>query len=140
MTISKEKAIQEYRKMWEWIAKETKKRKRKVEKSEYTESHKLSILYDCWLCEFVEEVPEKCDDCPILFAETKTNVYLNFCEQKTSLYRQWTELGDKDWKEAAKLALAIAELPEKTEKKEEEDVNRTETKQRKKRTVQQQDS
>lgn len=113
MITNKEKALQEYRKMWEWIARESKEHKRKVSKQEYTESHHLSLLFDCWLCEYVQDVPKRCDKCPILFVEERTNKYLNFCEQKDSLYKQWHELGDKAWKKASDLAFAIAQLPER---------------------------
>lgn len=67
MNLTREQAIYEHRKMWNWIADECLKRKRKVEKYEYFDEHpvygEIPQCY-CWCCEYSDVY---CSTCPIQF-------------------------------------------------------------------------
>lgn len=81
--LSKSEAIKKHRKIWNWIADETLKQKRKINKNEYFMAHKGvtdTLLCDCCCCEYVID-------------------YINTYSH--------------DYKKAAKLARQIAELPER---------------------------
>lgn len=104
--LTREQAIKEHRKMWNWIADETLKRERKVYKEEYFEHFENRYperpIYDCWCCEYAN----RCDKCPVAWGEDGIAC-------GSSIYKTWFELDNHYFKAAANLARLIAELPEK---------------------------
>ena len=110
MTFTKEQAITEHRKMWNWIADETEKRKRKIRKSEYFKEHHIAHLTrpwgDCYCCEYALiacEQDVKCMYCPIDWGSVES------CFD--GVFASWLN-EDRDYKIAAELARKIANLPE----------------------------
>lgn len=119
--LTKKQAIKEHRKMWLWIAEQTEKKKRVVRKYEYLDLYypNADIEGYCFCCEYAYQQREvMCKKCPIDW-DSECDKYM--CFDKTNfeddnLYALWTEAGDTgNWKEAAKLARQIAELPESEE-------------------------
>lgn len=124
MTLTKEEAIRRHRMMWEWIANETLKKHKCVNKidafkhfgwfTEYVESW-------CWCCEYTNEIdgPSSCDHCPIEWP-SKSN-YTMCCihsseyePEHNGLYSIWCRaVGREDWRTAAYYALYISMLPER---------------------------
>lgn len=106
MNLTRERAIAEHRKMWNWIADETEKLKRKVEKSDYFNAMGIDDIPDneCYCCEFNVYHPDYCDEhCIIDWGCDK------WC--LNSYFKKW--LFTYDWQEAARLARIIANLPER---------------------------
>ena len=106
MNLSREQAIAEHRKMWNWIADMTEKLNRKIEKDEYfTEMEINNVPYlECYCCEFKRYNPNCCNECCIIdWGKDKGCM--------DSYYRKWGPTND--WQEAARLARIIAELPER---------------------------
>lgn len=106
MNLTREQAIAGHRKMWNWIADETNRLKRKVEKSEYFNAMGIDDIPDnrCYCCEFVIRNQFRCKyDCIIDWGEGIGCV--------DSYYKEW--LCADDWKEAARIARIIANLPER---------------------------
>lgn len=127
MEITKESAISNCRKMWNWIAEETIKRKMIVEKIDYFEENnlKVPIIDLCYLCEYAIykkidynwDIRSKCSFCPLKFTEV---FYEPYCKHEDSPYKKWRsvcyDVSDKNFDNyivAAKYAKEIAELPEK---------------------------
>ena len=111
--LTQEQTISEFRKMWKWIAEETKKRKEKVLKSEYFEYKRISEVNipadECYLCEYVKQIKGRClTDCPIDWGGIKS-----WCTSSISPYMQWGF--SEDWKDCYKYAKQISELSEKKE-------------------------
>ena len=112
MKLTKSEAIANHRKMWNWIADETLKRKCKVRKREYFETHGLTDVPRnvCYCCEY--SCDESCSDCPIEWGGE-----YGTCESKDNkgdrkgLYTLWYD--EYDYIKAAELARQIAELPER---------------------------
>ena len=106
MTLTKEQAIENHRKMWNWIADETLKRKRVVRKDEYFIEKGISVV-QCWCycCEYsTDNSYIDCDKCPIQWKN-------GLCE--AGEYDDWRAACFKEnYKKAAKLARIIANLPE----------------------------
>ena len=125
MELTKQQAIQEHRKMWNWIA----DRYKAGEKHYIRELKKLyihiaypgeSLLSDCFCCESVLE--ESCSSCPLIWGETEdaTCEYSNAWDymqgKTTGIYAQLRMLTirkDFDNLEAECLARQIANLPER---------------------------
>ena len=118
MELTRKQAIAEHRKMWNWIADETKKRGYKISKKEYLYEKRgfsETLFSDCFCCEyaiFASQREEKpiCSACPI---DWKINDYgaRKFCCD--SLYNDWRIATDPT--NAAQLARQIANLPERTD-------------------------
>ncbi|MEG1433244.1 hypothetical protein [Eubacterium sp.] len=111
MKLTKSEAVRRHRKMWNWIADETERRKFKVEKCDYFKNFvsKDIPFFGCYCCEYLYNLVNcKClDGCPIDWGNY-------FGGQKPcleSLYGLW-EL-EYDWKKSANLARKIANLPER---------------------------
>lgn len=118
--MTREKAIENFRAMWHWMADKSEKSKRKVAKIEYFMAHNFDILeiplHCCFLCEYAEEQflrrdgNDKCEYCPIDFG-------YDFCTAGAgvdeTIYDLWCDCLKKEWEEAARLCREIAELPEK---------------------------
>lgn len=111
--LTKSEAIANHRKMWRWIATQTRKQKRKVEKWEYFEHFKIpkeEIPYSlCYCCEYDVGY---CQKCPVNWGRK-----FNGCCDKDEysdgqgLFALWRVTAD--WQKAAHLAEQIAELPER---------------------------
>ena len=114
MQLTKECAITLHRRMWRWIGLKTLKEKRCVEKDEWFERFKLKkICCECYCCEYAQQFQgpfdDRCGDCPIEWGNTP-------CHDTKALYTLWGhKRAMKNWQEAGKLALQIAELPEREE-------------------------
>lgn len=116
----REKAIVDFRNMWEWMAKRTEEIKRKVAKIEYFRAHHYDELeipkHYCFLCEYADDEyflhggDDECDYCPIDFGTERCTVA---DENGTFIYNKWWSCPQADWQEAAKLCREIARLPEK---------------------------
>ena len=106
MRLTREQAIAGHHKMWNWIADETEKLKRKVEKEEYFREIGIYDIpcMECYCCEFSNHNMFSCDEhCIIDWGDG------NGCMD--SYYKEWFHA--IDWKEAARLAKIIANLPER---------------------------
>ena len=108
--MTKEEAIKKHRELWHWIAKETRRKREKVQKSENPDVFNEMPYNECWLCEYARQFDKVCRDicavCPI-------NWGVKTCMKKGSPYRAWTFNTFLDYEEGANLADTIAELPEK---------------------------
>lgn len=119
MKLTREEAIANHRKMWNWIADETERLERVVLKPEYFKKHSISNndipLHFCYCCSFdlhFWHLP-LCGACPINWG---VNVELKSCCDKKTPYKKWGIIVHHypfDWKSAAKLAREIANLPER---------------------------
>lgn len=80
MELTKEQAISEHRKMWNWIADKIEKEKECQEigdlKEEYCIENDFLLKNDCFCCEYTKN---NCDNCPI---EWKSVLKEFMCEQK----------------------------------------------------------
>lgn len=126
--LTKEKAIELHRKMWNWIADETEKQGRIVSKVEaFAHFYWPDDIYaHCWCCEYDEQkinsefnisvfYRHRCYFCPIIWRSK----YIT-CISIDSPFHYWDniyEKGDKaDWydvQDAIKYAREIANLPER---------------------------
>lgn len=106
-------AINEHRKMWKWIARETVIRKEKVMKRDYVKTlpywkRKIIAQYDnCFVC---ASVKKECKDCPLIWLDDNTNKKER-CRNKDSFYCKWFK--EEDWVKAGLYAKMISNLPEK---------------------------
>ena len=104
MILTREQAVVNHRKMWNWIADETLKQKKRVEKKEYFNFFGIALEDTpkkfCYCCEFADFI---CYRCPIDWSPKR-----DCCDD--GLFAKW--LHCKDYKEASILARQIAELPE----------------------------
>ena len=109
--MTKAEAISNHRKMWRWIAKQTRELKRKVEQSEYFDHYNISYkdrpFFDSYVCQFDEQFVGVCDFCPIDLGKGVD------CQTDGSPFLKWLECDEDDWERAAELADKIAELPER---------------------------
>ena len=119
MKLTREEAIANHRKMWNWIADETERLERVVLKPEYFKEHSISHndfpVRFCYCCSFdltYYSLP-LCGACPINWG---VDTEMNACCNKKSPYEKWdiiVKYYPNDWKSAAKLAREIANLPER---------------------------
>lgn len=107
MQLTKEEAIRRHRMMWNWIADESIRQKRRVERREAFEHFGWGVTKtDFWCCEYVAANNKKCSDCPIAWpkgarcAINDNTPYIKWC----------FSLGYND---CAKYAKQIEELPER---------------------------
>ncbi len=127
--LTKKEAIRQHRKMWNWIADETIKQKRVVQKSNYFMANDIdglklhNMCYCCQYCAQEHHDYDKfynnyCKNCPLVW-ESECNSYM--CEDKTrdgkfttqnGLFRDWCLIVENSkYEEAAALARRIANLP-----------------------------
>lgn len=122
-----EDIIFHHRKLWNWIANESLKLKRKVDKSEYFDA--MGIVHEpenrCYLCEYdLHHGISMCDYCLVDWKycgdvssyDYKSECYTNMCIHKydydyMNVYGYWCQVPDYDYNTAAKLAYIIANLP-----------------------------
>lgn len=107
------KAIENHRKMWNWIADETEKQKRAVDKWEYYFAMKIfskNIPFEnCYCCEYtIINQRDSCNNCIVKWTDG------GCMKTENSEYRKWVNAKFRgDYKQAAKLARIIANLPER---------------------------
>lgn len=109
--LTRETAIKNHRKMWNWIADETLKQKRIVGKYEYFQFLEIKMnnldrrpKNLCYCCEFANGL---CPRCPIDWGQNDAWCY----DISTGLYIKWQK--ELNYKKAAKIARRIAKLPER---------------------------
>ncbi len=113
MEITKSEAIENHRKMWNWIADETLKQKCVVDKQDYFETHEMTDIpfSYCYCCEYA---CRECSHCPIDWGgEFGGCVSRDNIDDERGLYILWCK--EPDYIKAAELAKQIAELPERKE-------------------------
>ena len=132
MKLTKEQAVSEFRKMWNWIADETERRKGVVFKEEYFVEHGMDpedVANECYLCEYDvqgDAEQQACYFCPIDFGEMEEydeNGYQHTpcIDALTSPFKKWCKqntycMCKKDgYDELAKYAREVANLPEREE-------------------------
>lgn len=123
MQLTKERAITLHRRIWRWIGLKTLKEKRCVKKDEWFKRFKLNaICCVCYCCEYAYKNAHKegkrsgCDSCPIDWGGISCMHYKEFEDGDNGLYSLWEmTVRHNEYKEAGKLALQIAELPEREE-------------------------
>lgn len=108
--MSKKEAVENYRKMWRWIAEETLSRKTKIHKKDYFEHFKIASIpfRMCYLCDYVNKLNIKffkCRKCPVNWGKRKT------CYADDSLYYKWYKT--YHYELCAKYAKEMSELEEK---------------------------
>ena len=98
-------AVKNFRKMWNWIADETEKRKVKVLKEDYFKANKITDIPRnlCYLCEMCNAV---CSRCAVDWGEDRD---ILFCDDNYSSYDKWVLA--TSWEYSARLAREIANLP-----------------------------
>ena len=115
MQLTRERAITLHRRMWRWIGLKTLREKRCVEKHEWFNKFELEWIKSlCYCCEYAQQIADNsslsCKACPVDWG-------VRTCTAPgRGLYDLWCDaVKDRDWQEAGKLALQIAELPEREE-------------------------
>ena len=114
MKLTKKQAVKEHRKMWNWIADETERQKRKVSKEDYFNAHpEYEIPFcKCFCCEYdLKNGIGNCVKCPIKWSGAR-NIGICCCIENAASYNKW--FYSMAWKDAAKYAREIANLPERT--------------------------
>jgi len=118
--ISRKEAIEEHRKMWNWIADETLKRKTCVHKHDYLNKFypDLHLINDCFLCDYAGYISSdyfslnntmNCEECPLDWGSPNCCARIGVVS-----YYHWSDaVSLKKWKSAAKYAREIANLKEK---------------------------
>lgn len=110
--MTREEAIANHRKLWNWLADETERRRSVVGPSAYFNAIGVPegdrpFLYD-YCCGYDNIVGNgNCNSCPIEWPTGK-------CWYKNGLHTQWSHTGGDwggDWRKAAELARRIANLP-----------------------------
>lgn len=124
MKLTREKAIELHRNMWNWIADRIEKLKIVVNiyyyKKEYCDINKYYfILHKCFCCEYASRkcyVGYMCQMCPLDW-ESKTNYMMCENAESENDYKGLYALCCKaeSWQEQAALARQIANLPERTD-------------------------
>lgn len=109
MKLTREQAIAEHRKMWNWIADQIEENEVRFFiadlKEQYTEKNKFKIELNCFMCEYDLQYGGMCEHC--LLTDSQSNECLN------GLYGKCARA--ETWQEQAKLARQIANLPERTD-------------------------
>lgn len=114
MNLEKQKAIQNHRTMWIWIARESIKRKYAVSKWMYFQETKIKSSVNCFCCDYVwkhykDASPmSECENvCPVIWGTP--GGCIGTSEQ--SLFDKWCDCTDKEYIKAAFLAYKISQLP-----------------------------
>lgn len=125
MRLTREEAIAEHRKMWNWIADNSEYYGRVMQKSHYMVQHGFeNILNDCFCCEYSKYFSHLgfglCDSCPLIWYEGQEEVPLPpstfhcYCFTKGSPYYELSRLEtEKNVEEFAAKAREIANLKQK---------------------------
>lgn len=112
MKLTKEQAVEEHRKMWNWIAEETEKRRAVITKEDYLREFypDEEIKNVCFCCQYACQLADLvlCDYCPIDWANEEGCLWYGSAYEK---WRRSKHMGN--WRQAAAFAREIAELPER---------------------------
>ena len=122
MKLTFEEAIENHKKMWNWIADETLNRKKTVTKSDYFKENNIEECYNyCFCCQYATDNSDitqlglemkNCMICPIDWCKIVGNYDECQCFEHNTPYDWWIDACDlKEWKIAAKYARQIANLP-----------------------------
>ena len=115
MKLTKEEAIRRHKMMWGWIADETLRRQKCVDKLDAFEHFgwdPCPVLSNCWCCEYASNIDTNCvcDYCPIAWPSKSNHVPCI----RYGLYSIWFKaMVHDDWRTAAYYALYISMLPER---------------------------
>lgn len=109
MNLTREQAISEHRKMWNWIADKIETIKHTIHiityKKKYLEINGfVDIIDSCFMCEYVVSIQKGCEQCPI-DSWTDSIYCLGGLFEKCC--------NAESWQEQAALARQIANLPER---------------------------
>lgn len=118
MNLSKQEAIKRHRLMWNWIADETKRQGRCIDKAEVFKHfgwENIEINNDCWCCEYDDNKNAlgyycDCAYCPLDWSDKEG------CANKydTGLFDKWLIAMElNDYENAHYYARQIANLPER---------------------------
>ena len=122
INLSREDAIKNHRKMWNWIADETLKRGRPVSKIEYFDEigmpEEIRPYFNCYCCEYDlnnnDEPGWWCKNCPVDWRTLPDKLKRKNRICTKSFYNKWEIEKNRaypDYKKCAKLARKIANLP-----------------------------
>lgn len=112
---TKEEIISNHRKLWTFIAEETRRRKQAIDKSTYGYEINNCIFHIeemCWLCGYRDETCSTCllkwgttneDTCTLMKEDMMPGLFMQWCDAQIC----------NNTKKAAYLAQKIADLPEK---------------------------
>lgn len=118
MSLTREEAIAEHRKMWRWIAEEIEKRKILLGiwyiKKIYLAQNRFiePIKNDCFLCGYAS----RCEECPLDWGRVKKGLPCEgdiWSDNEENYGLWWKCQSAKTWQEQAAIARQIAELPER---------------------------
>lgn len=126
MKLTFEEAIENHRKMWNWIADETEKRRELVNKSDYFEENDIIMCHlFCFCCQYAKDNSDAtrlgveirdCKICPIDWGVQVDDYDKHQCIKHNTPYDWWVEANSfEEWKFAAKYARQIANLPVRRE-------------------------
>lgn len=120
--LTKQEAIRSHRKMWNWIADETLKRKRHMGKCDYFKEKEIENIFvnSSYCCEYAEQKCNEtgkgrwCEYCLFDWRRKDGSIQCINREDNTwkGLYVEWAS-ETTNYKKAAELAREIANLPEK---------------------------
>lgn len=122
MNLTREQTIIEHRKMWNWIAEETLKRKTKMTKEDYFLEHpdlEIPKCAKCYCCDYSMRngMHDCCKVCPIKWGNNDGDRCTILESGEINIFVIWDNSICYDelftYEESAKLAKQIAELPEK---------------------------
>lgn len=123
MNLTFDETIENHRKMWNWIADETLKRKQFVKKEEYfiqNGLHYEEYGTNCYCCQYVDEQLHplsyrNCNLCPIKWTNNEKYRRAECCYEDV-LFKKWIDTYEfNEWEDAAKYAKQIANLPARRE-------------------------
>ena len=124
MQLTKEEAIKRHRMMWNWIAEETLRQKRCVNKEEAFKyfGWEFDIDCDCWCCEYASSISHpKCNRCPLVWkinGEEMAYCYdvypIAGSQSRDGWFSLWSNACCRSaYERASYYAKRIAELPER---------------------------
>lgn len=116
--LTREQAIAEHRKMWNWIADSIEENQERLficglKRKYCLEKGLCKIKHFCFLCEFTKG---NCDKCPLIWESDVTEYMCEDAKYYEDYEGIWSRCREtRDWKEQAALARQIANLPERTD-------------------------
>ena len=131
MELTKKQAVENHRKMWNWIADQLERDDNTKDvidlKEAYCKENNYSLIHDCFCCEYAKSAYREYDKnnclyCPILWGSENhsNNLISHYCEPKGSLnsnmlswYKAYKLSSARQYKEASEIARQIANLPER---------------------------
>lgn len=100
-------AIDNHRKLWYWLCRDTIKKRKKVEKYKFFNHLKLSnVSHQCYLCEYRRRTGILCSECLLDWKKES-------CTKQRAYYEKWRTTDEKNWIKSAYYAWKIARLKER---------------------------